>query len=315
MIALEKKLQQHYVWEYYLASWCYNNRQLYCYRTKDENVFPVNPEKIAKEREFYKLKNITPSEAELIEQLFIKDHKTPKLRELNRKWIVNFTEIFRIKQFLESQNIATDEINNMIDVLITNLEEEHHTNLEKRAIPYLEALKKGYLNVKENDDAFVDFLIFLSTQYFRTKKIKMNFLRSAKELGDKMGVNVENMWNISSHIFATSLAFGIYEQRDNYKCYILICKGNIPFITGDQPVINTLANYSSDVETDELELYYPVSPDKALLISKENFVKNPTTIEISEDEVRRYNSLILAASEEQVFSNNKELLNELINNN
>jgi hypothetical protein len=202
----------------------------------------------------------------------------------------------------------------MIDVLITNLEEEHHTNLERMAIPYLESIKRGQLNIKEEDSSLSNFLLFLTTQYTRTKKIKMNVIRSSQPAADLIGLNIEKIWNIVSHISATNMAYTIYTQKTDFKWSILINNGNIPFITGDQPTINTLADYSSlDVPPAEFELYYPISPDKALLISKAKYLNEPTNIEINEDEVIRYNSLILEASEEQVFSNSKETLNLFLN--
>ncbi|MCK6205740.1 DUF4238 domain-containing protein [Bacillus infantis] len=310
---MQKKIQQHYVWEHYLTSWCYNGKQLYCYRKNDNNIFPTNPEKIAKEREFYKLKDITPNEAALIEHLFINPNKNPVIRKINRNWISRFTDIFVLKQLVK--NKKNDELDTMIDVLITNLEEDHHTRLEERAIPYLNSLKDGQLNINNDDDSFVDFLLFLSTQYYRTKRIKMNVIRSTKEAADRVGLslekNVENIWNISSHILATSFAHTLFIASENFKWTILTNTGNIPFITGDQPVINTHANYSLNETTTELELYYPLSPDKALLISTVNYLDSSTKVEIDENQVSRYNLLMLKASEEQVFSNSREILNNL----
>lgn len=78
------------------------------------------------------------------------------------------------------------------------------------------------------------------------------------------------------------------------------------FITGDQPVINTKAKFSS--ETKELELYYPLEPSKALIITEE---KNFNT-EWSIEKVKEYNDKIEQQSLELIFANDKEVLKQYI---
>lgn len=314
MIKLEKKIQQHYVWEHYLTAWCFNEKLLYCYRKDKQNIFPINPDKIAKEREFYKLKDVTPYEKEIIEELFIKKFHNEEVQEINRNWIRMFTKVFEIRQLLSSRGITNEVIDLKCEVIITNLEEEHHTNLELAALPYLKSLREsGQLPSMEEGESLVDFILFLTTQYFRTKKIKMNVLRSASEISSELAQNVEKIWNISSHILATNTAYSIFMKQCKWR--ILVNKGKIPFITGDQPAINTFADYSThSIDNNGFELYYPLSPSKALLISQEKSLSDPTSlemIEVDQVEVTKYNMLILAAAEEQVFSNNSELLDDL----
>lgn len=292
---LEKKTQQHYVWEYYLKSWCYNESQFYCLR-KNEKIFSVNPEKIAKEREFYKLKNITDKEAKLIDETFIKKQDSKILRSINREWIKYFRDIF------EEQKRASEDVewDRLIEANIVNLEEDYHNKLENNAKPYIDSLKNGDLNKIKNNEP--EFLIFLTTQYFRTKKLKDNAIVFAREAG----FEIEKIWNVLSHIFATSLTFGLITRREEYKWNILVNNTNMPFLTGDQPVINTHADYSSSSEIEnELELYYPITPSKALLITDKNYGES-SDIEIQKSEVEKYNSLIYDASYKQIFSNKKE---------
>lgn len=308
---MEKKTQQHYVWEYYLKSWCHNEKQLYCLREK-EKIFTVNPEKIAKEREFYKLKNISKNEANLIDKAFIEPQKNERLKILNRKWVHHFTEVFEIQKHIEKTEDA--QLNYLIEAIVVNLEEDYHNKLENIALPYIEALKKGDLNlIQNNEEDYHKCLIFIATQYFRTKKMKENAIKSTEDFTKKTGYKTEKIWNILSHIFATNLAFGLLQKREEYKWYILDNRTHTPFLTGDQPIINTHSDYSSfDNIEEELELYYPISPSKALLISDNNY-GDPSNIEIKIDKVNEYNSLISRACHEQLFSNKKELLNEFMN--
>lgn len=328
VINVQKKKQQHYVWEHYLTSWHYNSSHVFCYRNDKKNIFPINPEKIAKEREFYKLKNINDTEIAFIEKIFISPTKHAELRDMNRNWIGVFTYIFKFKEEMHSKGIRDDELYAKIEVLINNLEEDLHTKIEEKTIPILSSLIEGNLIIKDDgsedeatyyNDTMGNFILFLTTQYFRTKKMKMSFIKVFQSLPEFKNMNPENIWNVLSHILSSNLGNTLYALRNEYKWSILMTNSDVSFITGDQPVINTFGNYSV-IDTlkdknneDKFELYYPLTPKKALLVSKTQYIGKSDFIEIDEGEVNRYNKLIFNAREEQVFSNNRDILEELSN--
>lgn len=321
---MQKKVQQHYVWEHYLTSWNYNGSHVFCYRNDKKNIFPINPEKIAKEREFYKLKDINADEIAFLEKIFIIPVENSELRAMNRNWIDVFTYIFKFKEELHYQGIKDEELNTVIDVMVNNLEEDLHTKIEEKAIPILASLTNGELSIKDKKDetidyneAMGDFILFLTTQYFRTKKLKLNYFKVLQTLPEIKNMNPENIWNVLSHILASNLGSILYATRNEYKWSILITDSNVSFISGDQPVINTFGNYSAvnsldnNVDVENFELYYPLTPSKALLVSQTKYLDKSDILKISEEEVKRYNRLIFNACEEQVFSNNKKVLEDL----
>lgn len=321
---MQKKVHQHYVWEHYLTSWNYNGSHVFCYRNDKKNLFPINPEKIAKEREFYKLKNINANEIAFLETIFISSVRDFELRDMNRNWIAVFTYIFKFKEEMHSEDINDEELNKIIEVTINNLEEDLHTKIEEKAIPILASLTEGKLSIKDNldtetdyNEAMGDFILFLTTQYFRTKKLKMNYFKVLQKLPEIKNMNLENTWNVLSHILASNLGNTLYATRNEYKWSILTTDSNISFITGDQPVINTFGNYSAansldnNGDVENFELYYPLTPSKALLVSQTQYIDKPDIVNIDPEEVNRYNRLIFNACEEQVFSNNKKVLEDL----
>jgi len=76
-----------------------------------------------------------------------------------------------------------------------------------------------------------------------------------------------------------------------------------PFITGDQPIINMHATYEPGAP-EKLEFFYPISPQKAMLLLESSDHSQSVTAE----NVLRYNNLIARISHEQVFSNSREYL-------
>ncbi|WP_217581556.1 DUF4238 domain-containing protein [Lysinibacillus sp. GbtcB16] len=139
---MEKKIQQHYVWESYLKAWRFNDKQVFCHRVQDKKTFPVNQEKTAKEREFYRLKEFTENDESVIYGAFIKGTYN---EAVNMGWVRKFKKVFDMINDLKSKGIYNEEIEKEFEILIVNAEEELHTNIEKNALPILESLKKWML--------------------------------------------------------------------------------------------------------------------------------------------------------------------------
>ena len=98
--------------------------------------------------------------------------------------------------------------------------------------------------------------------------------------------------------------------------FFILLPAAIPFLTCDQPVSNTYANTKSisEVQSEsDVELYYPVSPFLAVLLSKKEEYKTTDKLFLSEDQVYLYNEHIYNCSHEQIYSNSKEVLEKFIN--
>lgn len=109
------------------------------------------------------------------------------------------------------------------------------------------------------------------------------------------------------HIYATNVSVGLFIERKAYKIVFLKNNSSVPIITGDQPVINILGSGGNDVE-----FYYPLSPDIAMILTKDN-EKFPTESRaVSLLEVERYNYAIYDGSEDQIYSNSEAYLRELV---
>ncbi len=114
-------------------------------------------------------------------------------------------------------------------------------------------------------------MFFLSLQYFRTIMMKNNVLKSFAAGPVSIGPNIiKNVWIVLYYILATNLAVTL-SLNSNFHFRILRNISPISFITGDQPVTNTLAGYSVyEEEAKKLELYYPLNSSLALLITNSN---------------------------------------------
>jgi dethiobiotin synthetase len=98
----------------------------------------------------------------------------------------------------------------------------------------------------------------------------------------------------------------------NFKMLLILNRSKVPFITGDQPVINTFnrSKYSKEL-VEKLEFYYPVSPNIAILITdRQEYIDIDSLYLDESDMIHKYNSLIIEASHEQIYSNSEEILKD-----
>lgn len=304
----EKKKRQHYVWRYYLTAWENENGKLSCLR--NNKVFTASARDVANIRNFYRLNELSLYDIQVITTLFIDGYGPPEVQEANKNWMKQFNQIFEYKRKIEQSGDATEKVNEKIDILINNIEENFHSNIEDIGKPYLELLRNGDASFYQDDERKFDFNYFICTQYFRTNMLKNNVLRAIRSIPvpPPPDLNVDKVWNVSKFIFITNLAFQMSLSSNNFICQILINKTTTPFITGDQPVINTKAEYDSEEQTNEMELYYPISLTIALLVKKGSPLDNES-IDVEESEVQKYNNLIFKASEEQIYANDPAILN------
>ncbi|MCK7632646.1 MULTISPECIES: DUF4238 domain-containing protein [unclassified Shewanella] len=297
-----KKRRHHYVWRNYLRSWS-DNEQIWCVRNK--KVFPTNLMNIGQERDFYRLNELTKQEVSFL-TLLINQHTSEAIQKLNHGWVELFTAVFRIREQVNKHGLSDDEFEAEIEKQIINLGEDFHCGIEEGAIKFLDGFLDNGTNFLADEDNAIEFIHYFCVQYFRTKNMKENAASSVSELGL---LDVDKAWNILSHMFSTSLAWSIYAERSQWSSVILENHTSSPFLTSDQPIINTYAAFDKQVKDhDELEFYYPLSPEKALLLTKRTEYKGVPSKSLNELEVSGYNDIMIDMSHEQIYSFQKEQL-------
>jgi Protein of unknown function (DUF4238) len=298
-----KKKKQHYVWRFYLRKWAINE-QIYC--RSAGKIFQANLMNIASENYFYKLKELSTKDIAFIRKLFI-DNTPEVLQKLNSNWVDIFTVVFNVKTILESGGKLDGKAEAEFEETIINFEEDIQGKIEDGALPFLERLHKEDVSFYSEQESNIAFNYYLAVQYFRTNRIKKSVLEESSKYPM---FGLDKIWNVASHILATNLAYSLHVERQHFKCFLLKNTTDIPFITGDQPVINTYGNQDQPraLSHDELELFYPIGPLLALLITRRKDRYASETTVIDREEVLRYNSLIAKASASQIYADEENVL-------
>lgn len=308
------KKQQHYVWENYLNAWKYNEKHLFCFRKKNNKIFPSSPNDVGKQDRFYKIDSLSELELKFLEDAFIKSITNEHMKEAANGWVNVFKMVFAMFQFAEGKE--SPRIKEGIHEIMNNFMEDIHTKIELQAIPLLKELQLGRTAFFDNEENMSDFMLFLCMQYFRTNKLKQNYLKVVAEISEKLpnewsNIDLSKIWNILTVVFATNMGATLYALRENYDWCIINNSTETPFITIDQPVVNLKGNYELEQSTEELELFYPLSPKLALLISEKKN-GNSNKIDITNSEyIEMYNERLLIIAEEQVYSNSKQYMEEI----
>jgi Protein of unknown function (DUF4238) len=305
MLSSEMKRRHHYVWKYYLGAWA-NDGKIVCFR--NNNIFETNLVNIGVKKNFYRLQELNHKDIELINKLFIEPSPVV-LQDSHRELVEMFNFPFEIKRLSESEGLDSPQLRESIEKTISNLEEDYHAGIESTAIKYIDAIRAGDINFHTSPNSLVEFLHFLTIQYMRTNKIKSS-IRTGVTI-----INIEKIWNIVSHILAMNSAYTLSLEIDNHAFQLVSLTNisNVPFITGDQPVINTYGNY--EVMPEKLELYYPISPTKAILITenkKYRATEKLSYIFLDDKEVTEFNGHIAKKAHEQLYASSRKDLEDCI---
>ncbi len=311
---------QHYVWRSYLAAWTKTNSsdgQIVCLR--DKKPFPVALTKVAKENCFYGVKELSQQERDFIYEMTVRKLKGVQ-RDINESWLNLYCAPFDFVDKLTALGYPvlghTDriEIEKEQEFKNWNIEyvEKIHTQIERTGLPYILLLRQDSIDFWKNEADRDKFSFFLCNQYFRTKKTRDGiiavFEKGKQDHGFFADIRPENMWLPLSLIFASNVGAHI---AHNYSA-VLLQADNAYFIVGDQPVINTHSTYDMMTAPTDVELFYPVTPHSALLLTTDPKYTNGQIVKTSDDEVNRYNALEHRSAREMIFAKERVHLDKFV---
>lgn len=297
---------QHYVWRYYLDAWA-KTGSFWCHSQRNNKVFSPYPKDIANETYFYEIHKLTAEDKAFLEA-YIACVPDERLRDLHREFL-KFTQMsFTLRdqlQHVQLRQQAKDALERELRIVEKTLEEHYHAGIENDSVDVIECLKRQDSTFYEDSKRRGDFIYFRCNQYFRTPKMRLAIMAVLRPLP---GHDPHRTANLECHMYATSVSALLMQEARAYKIVFLLNTTTIPFITGDQPIINLLDPHA----TDDLELYYPLAPALAIVLSKDQKKWLTQRYNVSSLEVERYNHLIYEIAEDQLYTNDEAYLRALV---
>lgn len=305
----QAKIYHHHTPREYLLPWA----------DSDERIAWLGYGKVARsaltvvggENDFYKLKELTTDDVAKIRWVIQQLPESGRAGHEDFLW--SYLLPTRLRRRVE-QCIARDptrmseqqiaEARNRINVVISNLNENYHASIERRFWPYLNAIRKRDLSFYKDARKAGEFFHGLSVQYLRTKTIKERIRRNVNTLFE----DIERVWDVLSHVHAVVMGGSLLVDRHKFQILVLDNETQVPFITSDQPIINLLSDPHDFDPPTRMELYYPLSPTRAMLFLEKSTPTSGISTTVSVDEAHQYNRILLDHSGLRVFSNSDEYL-------
>lgn len=312
---MQIKKRQHYIWQYYLKPWADQKNQVCCYFLQDGKYASPNTSSIGVSSYFYKSHRLTNDDLKYLESV-IGAASSPHQQNINQNWLDFLQQYYLINDQIKA-SISSHETTKLkeLEQLTTNLEkmffEELHTKIEDSAKEILSDLRDGK-KVNWTDESTINFLFFMANQFMRTRRQKLIYMDRIAGDEDRRLKFLPNWcpdrtWNIQAIILATNIGFSIYRDIENYSFDVLENNSPAPFITGDQPILNL----GDPLTEQDLWMYYPLSPNRCLLLQpKKN--RKYSTVDIND--VNALNAKIFNEALEQVYSHNETDLKTIIAN-
>ena len=301
--------KQHYIWRYYLAPWTNDysvTGKIICLR--QNKIFVTSLTNIAHENYFYETKRLSEAEKALVCMILNRSASDTE-KEINQKWLELYCAPFDLADIVEPLRPVIDQQGKAASAqVLKNIAIEHierlHAIIETTGIDLLKQLRQADVSFWNDKNSRDQFTFFLCNQYFRTKRIRNGivgaFQQMYKESRYLNSINPINIWIPLSLGFATHVGAYITQEYS----ITLLHANEEHFIVGDQPVLNTYSTFDMSSPTD-MELFYPITPELAVLLTKNPLYVNGELVDIGKDEVMKYNNLEVRMSEEQIFAKDK----------
>jgi hypothetical protein len=305
-VRAQHKRRHHYVWQYYLAAWT-SGGTVACRR--GERIFRTGTPVLGVETDLYRLMDLSPQEVEFIRQLCFSDTTHPFLRRLNAGWLPVFLGPFALRRLADSLPQKAPELEEALALAESNTEEDLYAMIEAGSVPYLDRLRSADLRFLDSDEDRGRFLHYLCVQCFRTPKLRHTLDAALAGLPE---VRAEHVVGLMRHVFAPNVAWGLLQRWSRTVVTLLNAPRGVEFITSDQPVVNLHAVGTAMFEpVEELCLYYPVGPGRALVWDSEVGRHRIEEREATTAEVTKLNKDIVSLAHEQIYARSEQVLRNL----
>ncbi len=282
-------VRQHYIQRKYLEPWCDETGLLWAMRLDEKKYFHTTPKNVFLRKGYYKLPSLNKNELDFLSDLIVGKESNSATRIKPIESIEDFanTFIFLCDGLQEAQEGRKSIFSHALDMLLCvgslvknaenifapevleNTKELHlFENVQMQSIEsiYCGVEDTGFSVISElyqrdtlEEEDIDKLMLYCGVQYFRAT-FAGKVLENLTAPSDK--IDIKKIRPICQLIIGLKFADNL--RLKTHDIQILTNKTSMNFITGEQPIINILAK--KEEETTDLELFYPITPKRALLI-------------------------------------------------
>lgn len=306
---LEAKKRHHYVWANYLTRWGRGTKNVF-YTTKTGKIAHDSVRAIVVDDYFYKTTTLTGMDVQVIKGF---SRKSPDhLHQQHMSYLNDFLKMQHLETIYRQSGIQDQKAELHLHAMKCNLLENLHASHEEKALPVLAALADEKLDVLQDKQHMIEFMMFFGHQISRTKTFRDGMIQvqpRSNALEIEVADAMVHAWWFLSYMFGMSIGFSLYVSRHQDRHALLVNDTRVPFITSDHPVVNVHSCVSETEFTapEYVDFYYPISPRVAYIIcNSERFMQGRN--EVDEVTVLELNTKVAAQSMTHIIGDSKNAI-------
>ena len=315
----EIKRKHHYIWAYYLKQWSENNRDIWHTTSKNKIVLD-SVYGIAWEKDFYKINFLDNQDVDFI-KLFTSGSNA-ELKEIHSGFINDFVLMSNVYAYSKRLK-PRKELQQALEEFQHNALENLHGSHENDVLKVIQNLKEGRVEILNDSQNRINFFQFIAMQITKTKSFQksLNVTFEDKERFEAIPdrpyshsaykrLVIKNRW-LLSYLIGINIGHSLMGSFELNKHVLLRNNTEEGFITSDKPVINVHScvfhSKASVCAPQNVDFYYPISPNYAYLIYGDNTTKEKVK-NLSLSEVKAYNNKMYQSKTAHVFSSSEALI-------
>lgn len=296
--------RQHYVPQKYLTKWL-SGTELFVLDLKSNKIKQKGTNAICFQFDYYKISPLTKKERQIFSCLNIMNNK-----DINKFFddllkipfcevVINYDNKYILKN--------GKSFNEIKEAALIQLGESYMSDIERGISD--DTWSKIYScneTFIDNDQVRIDFFAYISCQIWRTPKQKLVLSNAIKKISHETNtkLNVDNFFPyfcLSQTIFYANILM----SQKKYKIIYLKVNSfsNLEFITSDNPIIKIFTNENSTNVKDKYDLFWPLSPLLAMLIT----LRDLHTHFVNDDEIQFYNEKIKENANQYLIAYSKKI--------
>lgn len=299
-----ESIYHHHVPRFYLRAWATENR---IWWSGYGRILCSELTVVGGENHFYRLDQLCGKDrfhlAEIAKRLAYGS-------EANRRFLDAFTlphiarsNLLLLDPTFEMKGETVAEHIRKLDLKIANAAEDYHTSIENTFQPYLASMLQGEVAFYDDDQKAAEFLYAFMLQFTRTKGPREIIAAHPGPFD-----NIRGVWNLLHQMVAFTAGASFFLDRRRFKIVLIDNCTAVPFITGDQPIINLHADLMTRKPPERMEMYYPLSPTKAMLYLERSTSLYTDRQSVTMEEAHRFNQLIAENAYKQLFAASEDSL-------
>jgi len=305
VVKISTTKKQHYVWRRYLSAWKNDteDRDIWTCILKNKTIKKIGLMDVAQSSYFYKLEELSDEELTFLKEFT--DNMPNGTKVIAETLLAGYLMYAQLRKDIGTGKMAKGaDAEHEIKKIEAASFEKIQSQIELMGASLLDCKSIDDLKKLYNEE--YEILFYLWVQYFRTRGMKDGVVASMADRS-KMQAIAQKAWPFFNLVVAMQVVENMVIKKD-YRFVYLHNVSNVPFITGDQPVINTLW----DEKQDKIEVFYPLSPVTALMVCF-NPGEKYSEENVDKAFVREKNALIAKEAYLHIFANGEQVLKDLLN--